>query len=218
MIEFLGDRMVFTPLHPPVPPHYEAPAYPPRALSRLALAQAYAEVADLATTGVPTVCDRYATAHDVVEVAARLVAVAHEVLDRAVVHARQLGGTCLEMADALALTEDQARERYAAVLNHWDDTLAQPWQHSGEVVVSRLPAGAREPHRTAHHLDRWCTEHLPPTSAARQTAHHDGVSDHMVSAHLPTQPVTPPPIGLSPTTTAQPGHADATAVVEGGRR
>lgn len=207
--------MVFTPLHPPVPTQYEVAKYPPRTLSRLALSQAYAEVADLATAGVPTVCDRYATAHDVVEFAAQLVAAADEVLARAVVHAREIGGSWTEIGDALALTDDQAREGYAAVLDHWEETLYQPWQHTGEVVVSRLPAGARDPERTAHQLDRWCEERLPSTSAALQAARREGVADCMVTAHLPTRPA---PAGFSPTTSSvTPGWADST-LVEGGRR
>jgi hypothetical protein len=182
--------MVFTLLHPPFPTHPRTAGYPPRALTRLALSQAHAEVADLATAGVPTVCDRYATAHEVVEFAARLVSAAHEVLDRAVVHAHQLGSSWSEIADALALTEHQAQQRYATVIDHWQDTTAHPLLTNGMVRVSRLPAGAREPDRTAHHLDRWCTDHLPPTSAARQSAHRQGITDRMVSANLPTQPVT----------------------------
>lgn len=208
--------MVFTPLHPPVPNLYEAPTYPRRALSRLALSQAYAEVADLATAGVPTVCDRYGSAHDVVGFAAQLVAAAQEALDRAVVHARQSGGSWAEIADALSLTEDQARERYTPVVDHWRDALTQPEQYGGEVVVSRLPAGAREPDRTAHHLDRWCADHLPPTSAARQAAHREGITDQMVSAQLPIQPTSAgrPPI----TSISSPGCPNPTAAAEDGRR
>lgn len=208
--------MVSTPLQPSVPTHSPPAAYPPRALSRLALSQAHADVADLATAGVPTVCDRHANPRDFVNVANQLVAAAHEALNRAVVHARQLGGTWSEIADALAVTEDIARGRYTAVLDLWHHTLAQPEQYCGEVVVSRLPAGAREPDRSAHQLDQWCAEHLPPTSAARQTARREGITDRMVSAHLPTH-LAPAEL-LATTSKASLDCADRNSAVEGGRR
>lgn len=208
--------MVFTPLHPPGPTHSRTADYPPRALSRLALSQAHAEVADLATTGIPTVCDRYATAHDVVEFAARLVAAAREALDRAVVHACEIGGSWAEIADALALTADQAQERYATVIGQWQDTLAQPWQMNGSVLVSRLPAGAREPDQSARQLDQWCQHHVPPTSAARQSARRDGAIDRMVSAHLPAR--LTPTGHPSATSSVPPDWADPASSAEGDRR
>jgi hypothetical protein len=96
---------------PAIPPGPADTTLPRRALARLALSSAYREAADFAAGSVPTVSDEYGDAYDYVDHAARLVSMASDVLLRAVVYARERGGRWDDIAEALNLTADQARDR-----------------------------------------------------------------------------------------------------------
>ena len=80
---------------PAIPPGPADTTHPRRALARLALSSAYREAAEFAAGGVPTVSDECGDAYDYVDHAARLVSMARDVLNRAVVYARErvAGGT-----------------------------------------------------------------------------------------------------------------------------
>lgn len=176
---------------PPIPPGPADTTHSRRALARLALSHAYREAADFAAGGVPTVSDEYGDPYDYVDHAARLVAMAQDVLARAVVYAREGGGRWGDIAEALDTTAEQARDRYTAVMDRWEDALDRPWERSGRFLVSRMPDGTTEPDQTAADLDRWCSQHLEENSGTRHNAHHDGIEDRMVSANLPQHtPVT----------------------------
>lgn len=176
---------------PPIPPGPADTTHPRRALARLALSSAYREVADFAAGGVPTVSDEYGDPWDYVDHAARLVAMAQDVLDRAVVYARERGGTWPTIAEALDTSEEQARDRYAPTLDLWEDALDRPWERSGRFLANRMPDGTTEPDETIADLDQWCLRHLDETSGTRHNARYDGTEDRMVSATLPTHtPVT----------------------------
>jgi hypothetical protein len=153
-------------------------------LARLALSCAYREVADFAAGGVPTVSDEYGGPYDYVDHAACLLSMAQDVVARAVLYARERGGSWSDIADALGITAGQARDRYTAALDHWDDALNQPWERSGRFLSSRMPDGTTEPDQTAADLDQWCLRHLEENSGTRHNARHDGIEDRMVSGNL----------------------------------
>jgi hypothetical protein len=94
---------------PAVPPGPADVTHPRRALARLALSAAYREAADFAAGGVPTVSDEYGDSYNDVEHAARLVSMAQDVLLRAVVYARERSGRWDDIAEALNLTAEQAK-------------------------------------------------------------------------------------------------------------
>ncbi|HEX6356027.1 hypothetical protein [Actinophytocola sp.] len=154
-------------------------------MARLALSSAYREAADFAAGGVPTVSDEYGDAYDYVDHAARLVSRARDVLTRAVVYARERGGRWDDIAEALNLTAEQARDLYTAVIDQWEDALDRPWERSGRFLSSRMPDGTTKPDETAADLDRWCLRHLEENDGARHNARHAGIEDRMVSANLP---------------------------------
>lgn len=168
---------------PEIPPGPADVVYPRRALSRLAMSSAAAETAETAAGHVPTDAD--GDAYQVVEYAARLAASARYVLDRAVVHARELGGTWADIAEALSISEQEAQERYQEEVDRWEDVLDRPWERSGAFLSSRMPEGCSDPAWTADYLDRWCARHIPEASAARSLARDAGTEDRMVSAGLP---------------------------------
>src|SRR4051812_7367173 len=176
---------------PDIPPGPADTAHPRRALARLALSAAYRETADFAAGGVPTVSDGFGDPWDYVDHAARMVAIAQDVLARAVVYARERGGTWTAIAEALDTTSEQVRDQYTATVDRWEDALDQPWERSGPFLASRMPDGTTEPDKTAADLDRWCLRHLDEHSGIRHNARHDGIEDRMVSANLPEHtPVT----------------------------
>lgn len=168
---------------PEIPPGPADVTYPRRALSRLAMSSAAAEAAELAAGHVPTDAD--GDAYQVVEYAARLASCAEYVLARAVVHARELGGSWTDIAEALGVPEDAAQWRYGDEVQRWEDELDRPWEHSGAFLSSRLPEGCADPAQTAGYLDRWCARYIPETAAARSLARDAGTEDRMVSANLP---------------------------------
>jgi hypothetical protein len=170
---------------PPVPPGPADTTHPRRALARLALSSAYREAADFAAGGVPTVSDEYGDAYDYVDHARRLASMAQDVLVRAVVYARERGGRWDDIAEALNLTADQARDHYIAAIKQWEDALDRPWERSGRFLASRMPDGTTEPDETAADLDRWCLRHLEENNGAWHNARHAGIEDRMVSANLP---------------------------------
>ena len=141
--------------------------------------------------GVPTVSDEYGDAYDYVDHAARLASMAQDVLVRAVVYACERGGRWDDIAEALNLTAEQARDQYIAAIEQWEDTLNRPWERSGRFLSSRMPDGTTEPDETAADLDQWCLRHLEENDGARHNARHEGIEDRMVSANLPEHtPVT----------------------------
>ena len=145
---------------PEIPPGPADTTHPRRALARLALSAAYRETADFAAGGVPTVSDNYGDAWDYVDHAARLVAMAQDVLARAVVYARERGGTWSTIAEALDTSEQQARDQYTPTVERWEDGLDRPWERSGRFLSSRMPDGTTDPEASAADLDQWCLRHL----------------------------------------------------------
>jgi hypothetical protein len=170
---------------PAIPPGPADTTHPRRALARLALSSAYRDAADFAAGGVPTVSDDYGDAYDYVDHAARLVSVAQDVLMRAVVYARERGGRWDDIAEALNLTAEQARDHYTAAIDQWEDALNRPWERSGRFLSSRMPDGTTKPDETIANLDQWCLRHLADNDGARHNARHEGIEDRMVSATLP---------------------------------
>jgi hypothetical protein len=167
---------------PEIPPGPADVTFPRRALSRLALSSASAETAEVASGHVPTDAD--GDAYQVVEYAAVLVSSARYVLTRAVVHAREIGGSWADIAEALCVSEREARERYGEEIERWEDALDRPWARSGSFLVSRMPGDA-DPAWTVAYLDGWCSRHIPEDDSARSLARDAGTEDRMVSASLP---------------------------------
>lgn len=159
--------------------------HPRRALARLALSSAYRETAEFAAGGVPTVSDEFGDGYDYVDYAARLLSMAKDVLVRAVVYARERGGRWDDIAEALNLTAEQARDRHTVAIELWEDALNRPWERSGRFLSSRMPDGTTEPDQTAADLDRWCLRHLEENDGARHNARQAGTEALMVSANLP---------------------------------
>jgi len=170
----------------PIPPGPADVTHPRRALARLALSTAAAELADVAAGLVPTVSDDGGHPADYLDAAARLLASAQALVARAVVYACDSGGHWSDVAAGLDVSEQDAHERYGPVLADWDDALNRPWERSGHYVSCRLPDGASDPADSAAYLDRWCGEHLGPRNGARRRAERDGIAEQMVSAMLPT--------------------------------
>ncbi len=170
---------------PAIPPGPADTTHPRRALARLALSSAYRETADFAAGGVPTNSDEYGDTYDYVDHAARLLSMANDVVTRAVVYARERGGHWDDIAEALNLTAQQARDQHTAAIEQWEDALNRPWERSGRFLASRMPDGTTEPDETAADLDQWCLRHLEDNHGARHNARHDGTEDRMVSANLP---------------------------------
>jgi hypothetical protein len=170
---------------PPIPTGPADTTHPRRALARLALSSAYREAADFAAGGVPTVSDEFGDGYGYVDHAARLVSMAQDVLIRAVVYARERGGRWEDIAEALYVTAEQARDQYTDAIDQWEDALNRPWESSGRFLSSRMPDGTTEPDETAADLDHWCLRHLEENHSARYNARHDGIEDRMVSASLP---------------------------------
>ena len=174
-----------------LPPGPADTTHPRRALARLALSSVYREAADFAAGGVPTVSDEFGDAYDYVDHAARLLSMAQDVVARAVVYARERGGWWDDIAEALNLTAEQARDQYTATIDQWEDALNRPWERSGRFLSSRMPDGTTEPDQTAADLDQWCLRHLEDNHGAWRNTRHDGIEDRMVSANLPDHtPVT----------------------------
>lgn len=161
--------------------------WPRRALARLALSSAAAQLADRATGMVPTTGDEWSSGAEHVDQAVQLLDAAREVLDRAVVYARERGASWADVGEALGgMTRQSAHERHAATFAEWEAGLDEPWIRHGTVVSPRLPDGAGDPDRTATRLDQWCTAHLTEEAGAtRHDAERADVRDRMVSAHLP---------------------------------
>jgi hypothetical protein len=157
--------------------------YPRRALSRLAVCSSGAELAEQAAGHVNTTSDPWGDAYEFVEYAARTVATAQELLTRAVVHARELGGSWADIGDALSITTADAEDRYREAIARWEEALDAPWAEAHGVVYSRMPVA--DPDFTIDYLDRWCLTHLAPADAARSTARRHGVEEQMVSTGLP---------------------------------
>lgn len=173
---------------PPIPPGPADIIHPRPALARLALSSAAADLSESAAGLVPTVSDGYAKPYEFVEHAARLVAAAQEVLARAVVYARDAGGSWADIAEAISgspASANEAQEQFADAIRYWEDALNRPLERSGRYLASRLPDGATDPDRCAEYLDRWCVRHLEPSDGARYNARHGGIEDRMVSAKLP---------------------------------
>lgn len=162
--------------------------WPRRALARLALSSAAADLADRATGMVPTSGDEWARGAEHVDQAVQLLDAAREVLHRAVVYARERGVSWADVGQALGgMTRQSAHERHAPTLAEWEAGLDEPWTRHGTVVSPRLPDGAGDPDRTAARLDQWCTAHLTEKAGATlgTNAERADVRDRRVSAHLP---------------------------------
>lgn len=159
--------------------------HPRRALSRLALSAAAQETSESAASAVPTTSDAYGSAYDYVQHAASIASSAREVLNRAVVHAREIGGSWEDIGEALGITADEAEQSYTEVVERWEHALDEPWETSGTFLSSTLPSGVSDPDFTIGYLDRWCLTHMPADHASRGLARGDGTEDRMVSANLP---------------------------------
>lgn len=170
---------------PPIPPSPADITHPRLALARLALSSVAADVSESAAGIVPTVSDNFARPYEFVEDAARVVSAAQEVLVRAVVYARDAGGSWNDIAEALGTSVDEVQLLFDEAIERWEDALNRPLERSGRYLTSRLPDGAAEPDLTADYLDRWCAQQLQPSTGARHNAHHQGIDDRMVSAKLP---------------------------------
>lgn len=170
---------------PPIPPGPADITHPRLALARLALSSVAADVSEAAAATVPTVSDDFARPYEFVQDAARLVSAAQQVLVRAVVYARDAGASWDDIAEAVGTSADEVLRRFSVAIERWEDALNRPLERSGSYLISRLPDGADRPDWHADYLDQWCAEHLPPSSAARHNARHNGIEDRMVSAKLP---------------------------------
>ena len=128
--------------------------WPRRALARLALSHAAAELAEQSTGMVLTINDVWGRPNEYVAQAAQLVAAAREVLDRAVVYARERGASWADIGESLHVSRQAAHERYAPVLAKWDSGLDEPRTRHGRFLSPRLPGGASEPDPSAARVDR----------------------------------------------------------------
>lgn len=166
---------------PETPPGPADITHPRRALARLALSAAAADLAEVAAALVPTI--GRARPGDHVSLAAQLLDQARDVLDRAVVYEHDHGTSWREVGEQLDVTKQSAHERFGTVVADWESGLDEPYSDDGPIRHARLPDGATDPDASAARLDRWCTQHAP--ASTRRLAEQDGLADKMVSAGLP---------------------------------
>src|SRR5688572_13370906 len=137
-----------------------ASSYSLRALARLALSLKAAQVSEQATDLVPTLGDEWLPSGALLDEARRLVVAAEAVLQRAVTVEREAGTSWAEVGRKLGLSEQEARERFAANSQAWLDgveSLMQPIE--GSIEVPLLPGdGVESPDQHARRLDRWMAE------------------------------------------------------------
>jgi hypothetical protein len=122
-------------------------------LARLALSAVYREAADFTAGAYRPSAMSTATPWDYVDHTARAVAMAQDVLARAVVYARERGGSWTTIAEALAISAEQAPRAVPATVDRWEDALDRPWERSGRFLASRMPDGmvsANLPHHRDH--------------------------------------------------------------------
>lgn len=152
--------------------------YPPEALARIALSAAAQELADSASSLVPTSSDGYAHGGEFVETAARLVGDAERLLRRAVIYERERGRSWETIGGAMGIKRQTAHERFAGDVEEWQAAFDRPYEPQGQgLCISTLPDGAARPTWTAQYLDKWVATRAEPSSI-----HHG--EEHPVSGNL----------------------------------
>jgi hypothetical protein len=159
------------------------------ALARLALGATAREVSDFARAMVPIASQTMSgDAAGGLADAARLVALAEELLQRAVVLAREEDRASWgDVGEALEMSRQAAHERWGDAYRRWsaalDDVDAAAAITSGPGAGATptppgLPEGVVDPDQSAERLDAWVRRHREPTDWAGSDP------DHPVSAGL----------------------------------
>lgn len=134
--------------------------YSRRSRARVAFALACQQVSDYARHAVPTRSDGYARAGEYVEMGARLLSEAQQVLELAVILEREKGTSWEDIGAALDITKQTAHERFSAAFQRWRARLAEPWvPDRGGLLSLQLQDGAEDPEKWARVLDDWVLRH-----------------------------------------------------------
>ncbi|MEV0149962.1 MULTISPECIES: hypothetical protein [unclassified Nonomuraea] len=145
-------------------PTYEDAPYTELSLAKLALAATAQELAEFAASFVAV----YPGRPDAVEDAARCLARAQELLERAVIAQRAAGDSWEDIGAALEITKQSAHARFRKASEEWDAAIKRPevvsemYGITGRLetyVDNRMPAGTASPQETAARLDRWAIAH-----------------------------------------------------------
>ncbi|MET8855541.1 hypothetical protein [Streptomyces sp. NPDC004579] len=176
------------------------PAHPytEAALARILLGDAYREVAEAALAGMPTDTDgsAFTGPGDFVRSAADLIALAQDVMRRAVIYERERGTSWDEIGSVLGIAKQSAHKRFADTVETWRAPFKEPARllPDGTPDDERIPYGARyapghpQPHYgtaedLAQQLERWLLQRTGPND------HWHG-DEHPVTGHLPRHSTT----------------------------
>lgn len=148
-----------------------------RADARLRMSVAAAEVADLAAPLVPLVGDARFSDYEFVAAAGDTLKAAEQLVELTVVRHLAEGRDWAEVAEALKISEDEARRRYQGAWEHFE--LTQP--------IPRDPKDptARHLRRDLDKLDAWCATHL----GGEDPGHGISVTGGLVWPHTANVPV-----------------------------
>jgi hypothetical protein len=136
-------------------------AYSRAALARLALSYQLRDLADLAADGVPTTTDDAAEPGEEVDFALALMALANEVLTRAVIYEREKGTTWETIGACFGITRQSAHEKFREAEQEWKLALVEPFYPSsgGRIRNLRLHEAAYRPTDAGRQLDEWARKH-----------------------------------------------------------
>ncbi|MDN5920467.1 MAG: ARC6/PARC6 family protein [Pseudonocardia sp.] len=143
--------------HDPPPPATFGPA----AMAHLALATTARVASDYSRSLVPTQPGRHGYGGLITAAAVQLGRLVDDVLAAAIVAERADGVGWDEIADALGIDPDRAREQWATTVARWDTDLARATgpAHDDDQLPDVLTG---PPTVRARELDRWATRHREP--------------------------------------------------------
>jgi hypothetical protein len=112
--------------------------------------------------GPDTTYDDWSCSCDKLESALQLRAAVDELVDAAVVYARERGASWSDVAEVLEVKKQTAHERWAPVEQEWRDGLLDPLraQPNGRLRYLAVPDAAYDPQRYAASLDAWALKHV----------------------------------------------------------
>lgn len=144
--------------------------YSQRALARLAYSAAAAQLSDSSRIRVHTDSDQGRPLGEFVEDALRLVGLAADVLERAVVLERERGASWVEIGERLEVSKQAAQQKYGPALERWRAALDEPLVPRGRINDCCLPDGADDPDSWVRKLDGWVDRHKADDDAKRSVS------------------------------------------------
>lgn len=133
-----------------------------RALARLVLSSKTADLANAAGELAVTVHDAHTGPGGRASEALALIVAAERVLATAVVYERERGSSWQDIAKYLGIDADEAEQRFAPEVDHWNTAFEQPYRTDvpGRARIPQLPAAAYDPETACQRLDFWAHHYL----------------------------------------------------------